>query len=478
MFSKCIVASPLANTAANSMFPNIGAQHYMGDESLSSTLRVLLHERASAGHAGAWVSTSSFSERLMGRVRNNDFFANTVDPDCMSAGSLQIHYPTGSGSNLVFERFDSDFCKTFSGFRRLPDLEAFASKYMNARFYINEEGRKSIVLVESLSIRKYHFLQVLIPRLFPWYFEDKPVTEDEKKFLSTLTERNALSYEQALTEYAEKFDIRNKTIEIMLGNFETANRESQLRGLRDELLDNQSRIDRNLLNYKNLIEARNDMNLRIAGLEALIRSGVQNTDLVEYFRCNKNLILIGTNDRGFSFVVKTYLDSFDPEMYETMAQNEHSHLYHGYDYPSKFEKQEDRKLLLDAIFSEEPLLKVKVCAYYRLDTQGYVDSCEAYSYPTECSGWIPNPHLQYYNCLGDHRRYIQESISSGDMVRAVEQCVASAKSINIGESPTVTRFLADFLRSTNKIIELPDGTSVTPDEAFDWLKKNKEVSNA
>ena len=231
-----------------------------------------------------------------------------------------------------------------------------------------------------------------------------------------------------------------------------------------------ARIERTMSTYQTLIGQRDDLNVRHAGLQAIINGATENSELMDYVICNRNLIPISTSGMSFSFVVKCYLDSFDPDMYETMARNPQSHLFQGYSAPAQFRSVEDKRLFLGAIFNEDPKLKVKICAYYQLDARGNSTSYSGYVYPDECRDRMPNPHLQYHNCLGNHQRYINDHILRGDMVRAVEQCVASAKSLNIGEGITARRFFGELMSSRNKVIELPDGTEVNAVDALAWLK--------
>ena len=227
--------------------------------------------------------------------------------------------------------------------------------------------------------------------------------------------------------------------------------------------------------YSNIIDRIDDMNLREAGLRQLIDGADEESELVDYFQANKSLIPIGTEGTRFRFIVKSYLDSFDPEQYIAMAKRDRSHMFEGYTVRNEtFRGRMPRKKLMDAIFSEEPLMRVKMCAFYVIDTRGSVDSRSGYTYPPECSDRIPNPHLQYHDCLGNHARFIMERLKDGDTIGAIEQCVSSSKSVNLGEGITVTKFLSDLFNSNAKVIELNDGTSVTPVEALRWLEKQEE----
>ncbi len=60
------------------------------------------------------------------------------------------------------------------------------------------------------------------------------------------------------------------------------------------------------------------------------------------------------------------------------------------------------------------------------------------------------------------------------MIGAVEQCIASAKSLNFHDSPVMGAFMRKFYsRDTKPFIELPDGTLVTAYDAVKWIKEQE-----
>lgn len=474
MFNKVIERTPFVSDIANDLFSNITGVPLNRDQSFVSTMRALLMDRAHDDFVNMSLSESNYDAETVEEASSETVFYTTVKlgQTPKNTNALIIHSLGDRGMAAIFSKFDNDFCSNHPDFHELSDLRQFVSKYMAARFYISESARKTIILVGEIDTRKYHFLQALLPRYFPWYFQDAPVTDEEKNLLAALTNRYAVEYERIIGKLAEKVDFRSSIIKTVLGGFEQNARSQQLRNVKIDLQNNQTRIEQNMSSYQLLIRQRDDLNIRYAGLQAII-NGQKNCDseLIEYFTCNKNLTPLATSGMSFSFIVKCYLDSFDPEMYETMSRNECSHLYCGYHHPSGFDALADKKLFLDAIFSEEPVLKVRICAYYEVDARGEVSSRSGYRYPDDCDDRIPNPHLHYFNCLGNHSRYIRDCLIQGDTVRAVEQCVSSAKSLNIGEGATACRFIGDLMSSLKRIIELPDGSCVTSAEALRWLKQ-------
>ena len=113
-----------------------------------------------------------------------------------------------------------------------------------------------------------------------------------------------------------------------------------------------------------------------------------------------------------------------------------------------------------------------MCAYYDLDYMSGVRVSRSYNYQN-FEDYMPNPHLQYHQCLGDNATRINRCVSEGNFISAIEACRMSMRSVNIEEvSVTFRPFLEELMRSTHKVIEGPDGQLYTPEEA---LKKMQEA---
>ena len=93
---------------------------------------------------------------------------------------------------------------------------------------------------------------------------------------------------------------------------------------------------------------------------------------------------------------------------------------------------------------------------------------QGYAY-SDCDGYIPNPHIGHFGCLGDYHRYIEELLSNRDYIGAINQCVASCKSINVSEFPTLSNFARDIyglnMIRMPRCFEMPDGRVLTAKDA-------------
>lgn len=204
--------------------------------------------------------------------------------------------------------------------------------------------------------------------------------------------------------------------------------------------------------------------------------------IAEYFKCNKALVLLEAGKDTITFGVKTYLEYYDEDNVRAILNNPASFVYEN--TPS----DEDIKMLLEAIFIEQKL-KLRVCAAYELSLAGNVRGKTSVFAEPEFRNeagelvYMPNAHIQEYHCLGTYLAPINKCIADGDYIGAIEQCVASAQSLNFNDPSAKILIEALFAVrknriSSNKCIELPDGSVVRPKEAIEAIKYLKESAES
>lgn len=482
MFAKVIRTARLCDEAVEEAFGKVSTSIVNGDVSFKATMRALLVGRlnGSGENATAIVSNIDLRRRSADAMSMDDILDKVLVgfvPRVNMISVVSIVADDGEGDKFVEKVAGSDgFVHRNPEYSEMTDLRDFVSKRMNARFFIDKESRSTFIVVSAMNSRRFHYLQSFIPRYLPWLFKDKPLAEDEIALLTSLTSKLSSDYERIIDEFAEKFDVRGIMIKNMVGNYQRRTRERQIDSARSELRSVMSDMNNLLERYADRVRSRDTLNIRIMGLTSAMDQDNDDDELVEYFKCNKGVTPIGIRDSRLTVIVKTYIDSFDPDAFDTLSRRSGSHMYVGYDIGNyAFQEFDDRKLFLKAIFGEDPKLKVKTCAVYYLDVMGSVNTSSHYDYPADCIDYMPNPHINHHACLGNHARYICERLNSGDMVGAIEQCVSSAKSINLLEGASVRPFLEDLFSSRcSKCIELPDGSSVTPEDALAWLKFQSE----
>lgn len=476
MFNKKIRETPLVRGIANEFF-QIQGDHFNDDRSFLATLRALLHRRAPQG-AAVLLSVRSFNSfGYNGHTFTNPAGVFTrISPVPYGANVLSIRYLTGSPDDNaavlnIYDNAEFGFTKTFPNFHEAKDLQVFVQNRgkLNARFYINEQDKETLIVCEGLTLCNFHLLQSLTPRLFPWFFSDIPLDEVEGSLLDALTFRNATEYERILSLLTDRIDFREHMIKNVIGDFDKIGRREEMQRTKGQIEDYRHEIENLNRRYQEYLTILDDLNIRLIGQEMALEAASDGSELIDYFVCNRNLMPVRVQGRKMEFTVKTFFEIFDPEQYNTYIRKTNSFLYTGYEYLPQFKDIAVRRKMLDAIFSDEPILKVKMCANYIIDLRGEASAYRYYEYGDEFIDHIPNPHIQHFACLGNYRSYINRMIRDGNLVGAIEQCMASAKSLNFAEAHTVRYFLNDVFNSTHRIIRLPDGRDVTPVEALEYL---------
>jgi len=482
MFSKEITGLTLANEVASSLFHNIDGCNFRSDESFVATLRALLYSRVPKEESIKLRHTHSdySSGQLTGSSARDCVRAFMSGMDILygdSRGELLIHsFENDDESNTAcFERLAEGVPKTISGYRLVEDLSAWIEK--NARFrakiYMNEELRNTIIFTERMNLKRWHTLASLIPRYFPWYFNENPATTEETELAATLIKRYAPDYEAKIQEFAKRFDFRSQIIRSKLTGFETQFDRRKLQNIRSQIVG----MDRNFQElerqFASLYQQMNDLKTQECGLKDKIENGggEESSELLEFFLCNNALHLMRVNNGEIEFVVTTTVANFDPDAAESIINNRRSYFYQSVGHSEM--TYERIKRLMTEIFLKETL-KIRICAAYRLNfDDGRYRGVDGYDFPREIiMDHTPNQHIQGFHCLGDNERTIRQSMRNRDYVGAVAACVQSAKSVNVLESMTTGRMTQElFSTRIGKVIEMPDGSTKTPLEAVLWLEE-------
>lgn len=486
MFSKIINDNELCSRYADAIFPNIrSTQDYRGDKSFTSTLRALLPTRLSEDEIiEVRIYADSLSESDIKDISADEFvttyYGRRIGENRISICNIE---GTDAGNTAAFKKIEESFTSIHKGFKELPVLHNFFYKQAYVRFYINEEIKSTVVIVGKLNIRAWHMIQSVISVIIPWWFKDKPITEEEHRLVASLTERSSDAYEELIAEFASKYDFRSAKIKESLKGVTVASYRNSLENTEYNIREKRNSLERNIAQYSQLMRELNELNIQHVGLTQLINNGGEDTELIEYFIRNKNIELVSAEDGRINIVAKTYLNAIDEEVFDSFYNNDSSIFYRGYEIRKDiFEDLAARKELINAIFGSERVLKLRLCGYYHLSLGSDVSTSSGYVYPQSCRNYIPNPHIQYHGCLGDYRVYMRKYLTEGDIVSAVEQCIASAGSVNLAETVSSEHLIWDLFGAycDKKIIELPDGTECTPEEAYKYIteiNKTEEESN-
>lgn len=451
MFSNCLnVTNAFSNSMEEKVICYDGPNHWMLDKSFYMTATILLHNRVE-------------NLKLM-FTASNDFSFNDVntDPKVYSFHFFKADSQPDEHFKLV---------EKYHKIEKLPAHEKFLTEQLKQPVFIRlfPEINAVCFFINEITYPVWHSIQVYIPKYFR-VFVEKPLTKEEKSFLETLTYKTSKHYIDKIQELTNTDSFSKFRMKFDLESFEKKIFKQKIANAKKTLSDIEIEMAQAMDSYKKACEKRFDAMAMVAGLETMESNIDEHTELQDYLINNPRICNLTISNTQLSFIVKTYLAPHHLEEWDTISKrNQIFERFADGDYAPK-----DIKLLLDAIFSENRCLKLRMCAFFNMDYfGGSVESYKNYDYVDKNSSlkdYIPNPHLNIYNCFGQNKEAILEQLKTGDAVGAIECAIACAQRVNIHESMTFNRFIVDLLNFEGKCLVTEDGKEFSPKEAIAYLK--------
>ena len=478
MFKNTISVTPLTTEEANEYFDSINGSAWRRDTTFLTTLRALLEPRMGKDdRVNLYIEDRKFTrstfEQNSGVRRIKEVAGSYVDMSNIIL-VMDVNNYDGSIGHDWLKEFEQHFESAFEGWHRIEKVTVFFRKVFDVQCFINPELKSAILFTTEMDLRRMHYLQCSIPAFLPWYFDpEKGMTELEKKLIYSLREKTSDEYERCIGEIAKKYDFNGLRIRKMLTGFEKRSDEKRRREVErqiENIIYNINEMNSRISSY---LEQKHELEITMLGLDTKLNQTSEENEIMDYFLTNKHLFLKSVNESTMKFIVKAPMDYFDEDMAKRFIDNDGSYFYRncrgtgGISY-------EDMKMLMQAIFIEQEL-KVQFCAAYKFNLEGNVSAIEGFDFGPEFNDYMPNPHIDKYSCLGDHLRIINEILKRNDYIGAIEQSIASCKSLNLADAVVMQEFVATICgknRKNNHCIVLPDGKVVTPVEAIAWLHEN------
>ena len=484
MFKQSISVTPLTSESANLCFQNITGEPYGGDTTFLASLRALVAPR---------LPKDETVRLVFGR---SDYSAENISSSSADAAVRAIcgNWENGPGqiyvhslrhrdeeSNVAcFEVLKAKFTDVYKGWQRLEKVTDFYHKSFRVLCFVNAELKSTVLFVDGLNLQKLHYLQCSILAILPWYFDPKcGIDETELELVKSLRERTSENYEACLKKIAQRYDFESARIRSLLAGFETKFEKIECERIRREI----SSIDRDIASlnqrYAECNKNRNNACIRLVGLEQKIADGSEESEIMDYFLCNRKVVLKSVTNTEIEFVVRDYLSYYDEDAVKRYIKNKNGFVYYNCGTSNGRIRADQMEKLMRAIFIDEKL-RIKFCAAYRFDLNGSVRALTEYTFGTDFDDFMPNPHIDRYRCMGDYESKINNMLVKHDYVGAIEQCIASAKSLNWHDSTVMGEFFSQICGRGSKnikCIELPDGHIVSPKDAIKWLEDQETAAN-
>ena len=475
MFSKGIYSTMLTSSVADNLFSNIIASNTL-DASFLATLRALLRTRLPQDET-VWLTCNKVQ-------RSGQEILNATTLDCMNWFIPDlVRYSTTSSGHCIYiiyapyadaGRKMLEIVKANAGagkrymsnYARRDDLRVFYARKATSLFYTDDAGKNTVIFTDKLELKHFHALQMMIPKYLPSLFADTPLTEAEINLLKSTGGKSAIDYERLIEGFAKEFDIRAEIIRSKLAGFETVFERMRVDELRKELAEQQNEYAHYLSMMREVSSRIQERQYLLAGLECVIKEHSEDSELMEYFMCNKNLTLIRVAGTAIDFIAHGYADIYDLDAFEQYIPN-----YDGYMYSqlSSDISKPQMELLYRAIFGECKY-KLRICAAFTADIKTELIGRQDYSFQPESRTYFPNPHIQGYGCIGTYAGRFMEYMQKRDYVGGIDQAMVSARNLNFYDSTVMANFAKDFSRTSISCLEKPDGTLLTPREAITELE--------
>lgn len=481
MFRQVLTKTPLVNEIANDYFTNIRGREFQGDVSFVSTLRALVAPRMSDyDNITVWFTSSNYTkERIESNSVKNLLDSAGVDLDYLNTGDIYVHNLTRNSEDnaAMMQKIKEKLTKEFPSWKPIDKVEAFFRKTFSVCCFINPEKKNVILFVDSIDIRKCHYLQCGILAFLPWYFDpEKGVSAQEMELIKSLREKTSEKYERCIAEIASKYNFRELRIKKLLAGFETKYEEEEVRSSERRI----NELIRKINEYNDAIggflREKADFEILRAGLQKKIAEGSEDSEIMDYFLCNKNLVLESISDTTITFSTIGYVTYFDEDEVENVIDNPDSYIYKPNGRGcNNIIPAEDMGMLMRAIFLDQTL-KMRFCSSYTFNLRGNVRANQGHDYSAiEFRDCTPNTHIDRYRCMGGYERVINEMLMEHNYIGAIEQCMASTVSLNFSDGCVMEEFMRRMYGISNcsvniRCIELPDGKVVEPEEAIKYLK--------
>ncbi|MDE6149602.1 MAG: hypothetical protein K2F81_05845 [Ruminococcus sp.] len=479
MFRAIINSTPLTSDVANDFFQNIRGDAFSGDISFIATLRALVAPRMQEGESlYLRLTSSNYSANQIASSSATRTVRSICDLDYMDNGTVLIHNFCGRTQDDNYanlELMKSTFCQVYQDWVRLDKVTDFFRKTFYVLCFVNSITKRVVIFTDNMDIRKFHYLQCSIFAFMPWYFDpEKGVSPEEMELIRSLREKTPEKYEDCMAKIAEHYDFKTAKIRKLLAGFETRYERIECENIKyqiNECLESIDGLNERIAGY---LRSKRDYEIRLLGLETKIASGNGESEIMEYFLSNDKLYLISVDEYTMTFAVKDYLTFFDEELAMTTIENRSSYIYRPNGRGcNNYIPADDMEMFMTAVVEQK--VKIKFCAAYQFKFGESVRAIAHHNYGSEFRDCTPNPHIDQYRCMGNYERTINTLIRDNNYIMALEQSVASCKSLNFGDPPVMKEFMNRLYGISDydaniRCVELPDGKVVTPKEAIAFLK--------
>lgn len=475
MFNTPVSSTALNTQHADRVFQNLSVANYRGDVTLSAILRAIVAPKIPRDLEFCGVVHCSYVQ-LPTSGSDADRMKNLCGGYDMTDPGIRFFMYGRSAEETasILDYIQANIGKVWPGYTEVEKIRHYFKDTMRIHSFVNAEKQAAAVFLDHTSLEAFHLAMAAIPASLPFVFQQDGknlMTDLDKRVLASMWNDTPDGFLDAIAEAAAQYDFRGEAIRAMLGDFEIR----YMRQRADAMIHEIERIHERIRDYNRKIAEQisrmRESDIQLTGLQTKIASGQTdgNNEIMEYFLRCPNLVLEYVGDNDLRFSAKTLLQNYDEDQAESVISNRSSVFY---DSSKNRQSKDNTEALLRAIFLDR-VFKIRSVASYTLNLNGNVEARGGEDYTdAEFTGYLPNPHVNGYSCMGGNEAVINEYMMQRNYIGAIEQCVYSAGNLNFNDYTVLSSFTRTLFRDAfeKKFLLCEDGELISPKEAISRLE--------
>lgn len=336
------------------------------------------------------------------------------------------------------------------------------------QIYTSSPNKKVVIITESFVGDVQIITAALLPRLCKWLFEKIALSDDERDFIIGISEQKITEAEckAQLDKFCEQYPIFDRYIHMCLDNFTGIIKDRLIERKQDQYDDTAREIEQYRNRLNELLNRWNTISEELGALKYQVSSD-NDTSISNLFITNSNLRFNEFKQKSrLTYSVTTPLDNYSPDIAEDVVGNGSSYLYNFSD---------NVVALYKAIFVDE-VVHIKLYADWKLDVGGtFMPLRDMTSTEIEAQGYLPNPHLIKYGCMGSYETTLGDKARSGEYESGILTTIVATGSLNLNDTPVMEAFcsyLSNAFDSDNKYFTYKE-KDLTAKELLKALKEEK-----
>ena len=340
------------------------------------------------------------------------------------------------------------------------------------KVYVTPKGNYVIDISDSVTSRDKvaRLASIMVPVFFPQLFIDKPLTDNEKAFLTKASmSRNSTELTEAANIALKDPVIRDLVQKQSLSNLVNVLKTNEVKNARKVVAELKSNIAALADKYALEKDKLKREEYHLFALENHINSAEFNEsikDFIALFENNPKLEILQVKDNGLmEYRIKTRLNYFDRK------ERFFAHI-----------RQADQQLM-DSIFCANPTFEIETYADITVENGSFRSAASrrvGVNHAIEIADdvyAVPNPHIMTFNCFGTADLVLHDLLGSGNYAGFIMQTMASASNANLVDVSPMRNLEEElFIHSRNKkvLYNKVTKTHMTVEEAIEYVHTNME----